>query len=45
VDDLYCETDRALQLAAQRGCGISFPGDIENLPGCFPVQPTVGNLL
>ena len=40
---LFCEL-QALQQAAQRDCGVSFPGDIQNLPGCFPLQPTLGNL-
>ena len=30
---------------AQRGCGDSFSGDIQNSPGHFHLQPTVGNLL
>jgi len=29
--------------AGQRGCVISFSGDVQNFPGCFPVQPTIGN--
>lgn len=28
--------------AAQRGCGVSFSGDTENLPGHNPVQPVLG---
>jgi len=30
---------------AQGGCGFFFPGDIQDLPGCLPVQPAVGGLL
>ena len=40
----YFDGDRALEQAAQRGCGVT-SGDIQNLPGHFPVQPTPGNLL
>jgi len=39
------EDDGLLEHTAQRGCGISFSGEIQNMPGCFNVQPTVGNLL
>jgi len=39
------EGDRALKQAAQRGCGVSFSGDTQSPPRCFPVQPTVGNSL
>jgi len=38
------EDDGLLEHTAQRGCGIS-SGEIQNMPGCFNVQPTVGNLL
>ena len=28
---------------AQRGCGFSFSGDIQNTPGQGPVQPALGD--
>jgi len=34
----------AQEQAARRGCGVIISEDIWDLPGCFPVQPTVGNV-
>jgi len=38
-------TVRVTEKRLPRGCGVSFSGSIQNLPGHFPVRPTVGNLL
>jgi len=40
---LHSEGDGALEAVAQRGCGVSFSGDIQDPPGCGPVQPAVGD--
>jgi len=37
--------DGALAQAAQRGCGVSFYGDIQDICGHLPMLPIVGNLL
>ena len=42
-EELPSEGDGALAQAAQRGCGVSFSGDIPALPGCGVVQPALGD--
>ena len=42
-EPLHSEGGRALEQAAQGGCGFSFSGDIQTLPGYGPVQPAVGD--
>jgi len=40
---LHSEDDGALEQAAQEGCGVSFSGDIQDLPRRGPVQPAIGD--
>lgn len=35
---ICCVSDPALKQVAQGGCGFSTLGDIQELPGCNPVQ-------
>ena len=39
----HSEGDGALAQAAQGGCGVSFSGDIQDLPEQGPVQPALGD--
>jgi len=36
--------DRALELAGQGGCGLSFSGDIQDPSACLLVKPALGSL-
>jgi len=42
-EKLHSEGDGPLSQAAQGGCGVSFSGDIQTLPGRGPVQPALGD--
>ena len=39
----HSEGDRALEQAAQGGCGVSFSGEIQDAPRRGSVQPAVGD--
>jgi len=39
----YSEGDRALEQFAERDSGVFSSGDIQNPPGCHPVQCAVGD--
>ena len=40
---LPSEGHGALEQVAQGGCGVSFSGDIQDPPGCGPLQPALGD--
>ena len=42
---LYDKCDGEVEQVAQRGCGVSFYEDIQDLFGCLPVGPIVEYLL
>lgn len=39
----YSEDGQALAQVAQRGCGVSIPGDVQNLPRHGPEQPVLAD--
>ena len=41
-ENLCFEGDKALEQPAQKGCGVSFSGNIRNSSGHFPLQPAEG---
>jgi len=42
-EELHSEGDKALDKVAQRGCGISFFGGIQDPTGRGPVQPALSD--
>jgi len=40
---LHSEGNGTLEQVAQGGCGVSFSGDIQDLPGQCPAQPALGD--
>ena len=41
-EELYCAGGQALEQVAQRGCGVSLTGDIQEPPGPTPVPCALG---